>query len=36
LTNRPPVFTNRCCKLVGDQLSILLGSAKRRNRFPRL
>ena len=26
-------MTNRCCKLVNDQLSILLGSAKRRHRF---
>lgn len=24
MTNRPPVFTNRCCKLVSDQLSILI------------
>jgi hypothetical protein len=24
--NAPPVFTNRCCKLVRDQFSILFGS----------
>ena len=25
MTSLPPVFTNRCCKLVSDQLSILPG-----------
>ena len=33
---RPPVFANRCCKLVSDHLSIRIGSASRRHRFPRL
>jgi len=32
----PPVFTSRCCKLVGDQASILFGSTSRRHRLPRL
>ena len=31
-TRRPPVFTNRCCRLVSDQLPIALGSANRRHR----
>ena len=30
LTSRPPVFTNRRCKLVCDQGSILFGSTCRR------
>ena len=34
--NRPPVFTNCCCKLVSDQLLILWGSPSRRHRLPRL
>src|ERR1017187_1311725 len=28
---RPPVFTSRCCNLVSDQWSILLGSTSRRH-----
>ncbi len=35
-TSLPPVFTNRCCKLVSDQFSIFFGSTSRRHRFPRL
>jgi len=35
-TNRPPVFTSRCCKLVSDQFSIRWGNASRRHRLPRL
>jgi len=31
LINRPPVFTNRCCKLVDDQPSILCGTTSRRH-----
>jgi hypothetical protein len=34
LSNRPPVFTNRCCKLVSDQFSILFGSTSRRQQQP--
>jgi len=30
LINRPPVLTNRCCKLVNDHFSILFGSSSRR------
>jgi hypothetical protein len=29
LIKRPPVFTNRCCKLVSDQWSTLFGSTNR-------
>jgi len=28
-TSRPPVFTKRCCKLVSDQILILLGNDNR-------
>jgi len=35
-TNRPPVFTTRCCKLVGDQFSIFFGSTSRRHRLPKV
>ncbi len=35
LTSRP-VFINRCCKLVSDQLLIRCGSSSRRHRLPRL
>jgi hypothetical protein len=35
-TSRPPVFTSLCCKLVKDQLPILPGSARRRQRLLRL
>jgi len=28
--SRPPVFTNRCCKLVSDHFPIGAGSASRR------
>jgi hypothetical protein len=34
--SRPPVFTNRSCKLVSDHLPIGAGSANRRHKFPRL
>jgi hypothetical protein len=30
----PPVFTNRCCKLVRRQLSIFFRSTRRHHRFP--
>ena len=36
LYQTPPVFTNRCCKLVSDQLPIPWGSASRRHRLPRV
>ena len=32
---RPPVFTNRCCKLVSYHFPIGTGSASRRHKFPR-
>src|SRR5208337_3157961 len=35
LSNGRPVFTNRCCKLVSDQLPIRAGSTSRRQRLPR-
>ena len=35
-TSRPLVFTNRCCKLVSDQLSVSLGSTNRRQGLPSL
>jgi hypothetical protein len=35
-SSRPPVFTNRCCRLVSDQWAILRGNTKRRHRLPRL
>lgn len=35
-TNWPPVFTNRCYKLVKNHFSIPFGSTKRRHKFPRL
>jgi hypothetical protein len=31
LISLPPVFTNRCCKLVKDQPSIFFGSTSRRH-----
>jgi hypothetical protein len=34
--SRPPVFTNRCCKLVSDHFLIGVASADRRHKFPRL
>jgi hypothetical protein len=33
LISLPPVFTNRCCKLISDQFSIFFGSTSRRHRF---
>jgi hypothetical protein len=34
LTSRPPVFTERCCKLVGDEFSIVFGRARLRQNLP--
>ena len=34
--SRPPVLTNRCCKLVSDQVATRVGSASRRHKFPKL
>ena len=30
------VFTNRCCKLVSDQLPMRFGNTSRRHRLPKL
>ena len=32
----PPVSTNRCCKLVSDQVATRVGSASHRHNFPTL
>jgi hypothetical protein len=34
LMSRPPVFTNRCCRLVGNELPTLRGSSSPHQRFP--
>jgi hypothetical protein len=36
LTSRPPVFTNRGCKLVSDHFSILAGNARPRAPRPQI
>jgi hypothetical protein len=35
-TSRPPVFTNRCCKLVNDHDLISFGSTSCRHRLPKV
>jgi len=35
-TSRPPVFSGRCCRLIGDPSLIPPGTPSRRHRFPRL
>jgi hypothetical protein len=33
VASRPPVFTNRCCRLVNDQLPTRSGNTRRRHKF---